>query len=101
MNIIPIPKKLQVAGFTYKIEQDAHASRELDRKSCYGDTQESSLTLRIDGHQSPQLKSHTFIHEVLHIVDEIYNNHDMTEAEIHSIGHGLSQVLEQLGVRFG
>ena|SRR3990167_132499 len=101
MITIPIPKKIQVAGFTYKIEQNGRAQHELQRVSNYGDNQEFSLTMRIDGNLSSQLRSHTFVHEILHIINDTYNNHNMTEEAIHSMGHGLSQVLEQLGVRFG
>jgi len=100
MNNISIPKKLQVGGFVYTVKQGPLVNKELERCSDYGNAREQDLEVRIASNVPPQIRSSTFIHEVLHCVDAVYNNHQMTEGQIHSMSHGLLQVFEGLGVRF-
>ncbi len=42
----------------------------------------------------------SFIHELLHIINCVYNNHNMSEDSIDASGAGLFQILSQWNVEF-
>ena len=92
-----IPKRLKVGGQVYEVVYP-HIFQE--RLSLGGLADHVTNTIRIaalgDG-GIPYAKENieeAFIHELLHCVDVVYNNHDLEEATVTRLAEGLYQALK-------
>ncbi len=97
---IKIPRRIRVGGYDYTIGMSTAFDKELHSD---GDKVQASSRLRriiVSSVLSPQDFSETFIHEILHAVDDIYANSSLIENQNYLIANGLFQVFEQLGIRF-
>ncbi len=97
---IPVPGTIKVGGFDYEILADKKSNAELRANNWLGSHSNFLQVIRLDEDTTPQHFSDTFLHEALHAVDLVYNNGSCDEKTINTLGHGLLQVFEQLGVRF-
>ncbi|MDA2921691.1 hypothetical protein MYX07_00310 [Patescibacteria group bacterium AH-259-L07] len=92
-----IPKKIKVGGHIYKV---IYPYRFKEREDLYGRTNEGRkeifvTNLDANGNKLPQTKiEETFLHELLHAVDQTYNNNDLKEEIVARMGEGLYQVLK-------
>lgn len=99
-----IPKKLKVGGHTYQIVQGYQFQERID---LTGQADHSLLTIRLgDRDQNGALKPRskveaTFIHELLHCVDDIYNSSKLEEVLVDRLAEGLYQVLNDNGLLKG
>ena len=94
-----VPKKLKVAGHTYKVQWDTDRLVQMDwRGDCHHGTHVMSLAKKCgDGTiANPSNIEETFIHEMIHCVDAQYNNHQLTEEQVVRLGTGFHQVLKDL-----
>lgn len=91
-----IPKELKVGGRVYKVLYP-HVFVETN---FYGLANHVSNTISIaargEGGESVANENieQTFLHELLHCVDVVYNNHDLTEDVVTRLAEGLYQVLK-------
>lgn len=97
---IKIPDTIKIGGFDYKIRTDDEAARSLQASSLVGEHSAIELVLRLHPLQVPQQFSNTFIHEILHGVDRVYNGGSLTEQQSSVLANGLHQIFEQLGITF-
>lgn len=94
---IEIPKSIKVGGKTYSI---LYPYVFTERTDLRGQTCSDTLEIKISDQLKTGEKFHTeniqetFIHEVLHAVDIIYNSNKLEEDEITRLGEGLFQVLK-------
>lgn len=92
-----IPKQLKVGGHVFKVWEKY---RFQDRSDRCGQSEIDELRIKIthmtqNGTLRPRSQiEQTFIHEMLHCVDGIYNNHKLTEDDVSRISEGLYQVLQ-------
>lgn len=92
-----IPKKIRVGGHYYKI----HVVDGEDQKkggNNWGKTFHHQKEIYIDKTAAPTQQEQTFIHEILHCVDKVYNGDELFEkqgeAMVCRLAEGLYQVLK-------
>ena len=97
---IPLPEMIKVGGFNYTIKVDAENDTLLTDNDSWGEHSGRQRVLRILSTAPEQQFSKTFIHEVLHAIDMVYQSNKLNDEEVSAISNGLLQVLEELGIRF-
>ena len=91
-----IPEKLKVGGMHYKII-DNYKFKETE---LMGQAVHSQNEIRLSSKDTynqeypQQKKEECFVHEMLHAIDNVYNNSDTEEKVIHRLSQGLYQVLQ-------
>ena len=94
---IKVPKSIKVGGFDYKVIFKDGESQDGEKWGWWrNDPQE----IEVRGDAPPQRFSSTFLHEVMHAVDDTYLGSKLVESDIVGLVAGLHQVLEQLNIRF-
>ena len=92
---IPIPKSIPVGGHIYKVRLV---------RNLFKDTAESAQCLywseQINIDTDVPSLTESFIHEVFHAVDRIYNNHSLSEDTVDALAEGWFQVLSDMGITF-
>jgi hypothetical protein len=92
-----IPSKVKVGGFTYKVIKNYKFKE--DSTLC-GQTDNSLLEVRISyidisGEKRKEEKiEEIFLHEILHLVNQIYNANKLDEETVTRLTMGLYQVLK-------
>ncbi len=94
---IKIPKTIKVGGFDYRITFDLVNDEE---GSKWGWWRNFPQEIELSKEAPEQRRSHTFIHELLHAIDDTYLGNKLSEDEVIGLTTGLHQILEQLGIRF-
>ncbi len=97
---ILLPSTIKIGGFDYEIKVDGETDTLLIDNDNWGEHSGRQRLLRIKSTAPPQQFSKTFIHEILHAIDLVYQNGKLSNEEVSAISNGLLQVLEQLDVRF-
>ena len=97
---IKVPSSIKVGGYDYIIEVSPEHDKELEDFDNWGEHSARLKRIRIRSRCSEQQFSETFLHEILHAVDEVYNHHGLNNEIVSALSQGLFQVLEQLGIRF-
>ena len=95
-----IPKKVKVAGHTYKVGIENERLNESGLAGdCWHGELKIGLTDELRGGKKapPSYIEETFIHEILHCVDVQYNNNQLTEEQVVRLATGLHQVTKDLG----
>ncbi len=98
MNI-EVPKTIQVGGFGVTVDFVNH-DMDLHSRRRYGESDFVVKLIKVESRYSPEQTSQTFIHELLHQVDDIYNNDALGDECIDRLAQGLWQVFKQLGINF-
>ena len=92
-----IPASIKVGGHTYKVIVKLGLWREAGN---HGESLHNLQEIRLETLQHSEMLGAAFIHEILHCIDRVYNNHNLTEDVVDAIAEGLYQVLNDLGVTF-
>lgn len=100
MNEIAIPKSINIGPYTFSVVWGETINGELDRAKCYGTTDSTNQTIRLDSAAMPQRISNTFIHEILEAISDPWTDNKLGHDMIDPIANALTQVFEQMGVRF-
>ena len=95
-----IPSSLKIGGFTVSVCMDKETQKLLDEKCIYGQYSSLQLQIRLKNDLIPELFNYTFLHELIHAIDNIYCSDKLDEGTVNGIANGLLQVFEQLGIRF-
>lgn len=95
---ISVSDIIKVGCFDIAVLEDSKG--EVKAKSVYGDFSSLFMRIRIDGDLLPQQLSSAFLHELIHAIDWVYCGDRLDETQASGLAHGLTQVLEQLGIRF-
>ncbi len=96
-----IPKKLKVGAHLYDVIFPYKFSERTDLR---GQTCHLTLRIKLTEHTNeaqPIAKSNielTFLHEIIHCVDQVYNGGKMDEDSVERMGEGLYQVLQDNGL---
>lgn len=96
-----LPKSVKVGGHTYRV-LFPYGFRE--RTDLAGQTDHQLLEMRIaevdsSGNvRAPTTVEETFIHELLHAVDRVYNGHSLSEEQVMRLSEGLYQTLKDSGL---
>ena len=101
MDIIDISKGVDVGGFHYIVDVGETAQKELHAESCNGQCNTETSRITLNRYADAEHLSKTFIHELLEAVNHIYCHDNLEHNQITSLGYGIHQAMESLGVRFG
>lgn len=91
-----IPKKLKVGGMTYKVDKNYNfKDNELMGQAVHSQNIIKLSERDQQGHRYPQdKKEETFMHEVIHAVDCIYNSGNLDEKTVCHLSQGMYQTLK-------
>ena len=92
-----IPKKIKVGGHIYDVDTNYFFKERFDRCGSSDHQQKEIKITKIDTGGRPRHISDvevTFIHELLHCVDEVYNANSLEEKSVSVLAEGLYQVLK-------
>ena len=95
---VKIPKTIKVGGLDYKIKWVIPTDKE-SGEEVWGWWRNHPRIIEIHPEADDCQVSSTFIHELLHAIDDCLMGNKLAEQDIKNITAGLHQVLEQLGVR--
>jgi len=96
-----IPSKIKIGGYIYKVIKDYKFKERID---LIGQADHDLLEIRLSqkdtgGNQKEtSVIEATYIHEVLHCINKIYNGSKLEEKDIIQLGEGLYQVLIDNGM---
>ena len=96
---VKIPKQIKIAARTYNVISDKHFIRDTgDRGRCTYHTQE----IKFDGEMVGDTRNVTFLHEIVHIIDEHYCGREGIDEKVTcGLSEGIYQFLkEDLGIEF-
>ena len=99
---VPIPKKFKLGGIAYKVLSGRTTDTMLEDNNWKGCHESSCNTANLILHtklDAAQL-SNTFLHEVLHSIDNVYFSHKLGEERVAGISSALADIFDQIGVRF-
>ncbi len=96
---IKIPQSIKVGGFTYTIKLDKN-NRVLRSENRYGQCSYTDREILVETEFSRDQTNQTFLHEILHSVDSVYNNTALCDEVVDRLSNGLHQIFDQLGVNF-
>jgi len=93
-----IPKVLKVGGIKYKIERKRTLDRGENKYSAVAKHRQAIIRIAFfdnEGEPYDQQKiEECFMHELLHCVDDVYNNQKLKEDMVDRLSQGLYQVLK-------
>jgi len=98
--LIEIPNTLEIAGYTYNVLYNKDITIKLLEDCKKAGILYGSREIHFDYRSDNQEISNGFIHEILHGVDQYYNNHELNEDTIERMANGLHQIFNQLGIEF-
>lgn len=87
-----IPEKVTIGGVDFNITWQKGLGRNAAKR---GETQYFDREIRLDPDLVEQDKEQTFIHEITHAVDSVFDCH-LSESQAKRMAHGVYQVLRQL-----
>jgi nitrate reductase beta subunit len=91
MKPLRIPRRLQIGGTVYTVEY-----KDLDSYEG-GNIDFINSKIILDKTLGRQQTQRVFLHEVLHAIDESYNNGKLDERTTDRLGHGLHQFIREMG----
>lgn len=95
-----IPSAVKVGGMVYAVQR----RRKFDSPTQWGRVDHALNTIQLsehDQHGAPaacENVEQTFMHEILHVVDHVYNSEGLEEDAVERLSHGLYQVLKDNGL---
>lgn len=93
-----IPESIKVGGHTYKI---IFSETLWIREGNIGQARHNTdQTIELEVRLHPDQTAASFLHEMLHAIDRVYNKGSLAEDEIDAIAEGLFQVLSDMGIFF-
>lgn len=94
-----IPKQIQVGGKTYSIITGYKFQERSDRIGHCDNVQQKIVISDVDGNGNMahiERVEETFIHEIIHAIDCIYNAGKLDDDTVCRLSEGFTQVLKQL-----
>jgi len=89
-----VPKEIKVGSHTYAIRfnQDVTDAGE------YGRVNHRTQLMELAPERPQSQRATSLIHELLHIVNNVYNNRRCQEDDIDALAEGLGQILKEQGI---
>lgn len=97
MNDMKRPENIEVGNRTYKVVID---STLLLREGLFADCDHQKLKISINPRFSSGQLDETLWHEVIHIINSVFLNNKLNEEDINSLGNGLTQAVQSMGISF-
>lgn len=89
-----------IGGHTYKIKMGPAINAELRDCGLRGSHSDLWREIKLSTDKAPAEFSLIFEHELIHAINSIYLDGDLSEMQMSRISEGLLQVLVQLGIQF-
>ena len=93
---VKIPQEIKLGGLVYTVLQGYQFK---ERADIRGQTDHDMLLIRIPGKPAPQCDKYAsqaieeiFVHELVHLLDFVYNSHALDEEQVLRLAHGLYQL---------
>jgi len=93
---VKITSPIQVGGHWYKIIRDG----KIDDFGHLGDINYRTQTITIDPNKPTSQQEESLIHELHHLVNQVYCNGRLEESDVDPLSEGIYQALKQLGIEF-
>ena len=97
---VDISKGIQVGGFCFQVKKSDRKDKELLLRNHSGECDYVDKCISLYQDMDDIDTSEVFLHETIHAIDLIYNDHRLSEEMVGHLGYGLHQVMESLGIRF-
>lgn len=97
---IEISSPVKIGGLDYSIESDTESDKYLRSIQAFGAHNAWLQWIKLRTDLTPQGFSQAFIHEVLEAGNNTYLNNKLDDSSIDPLASALTQVMEQLGIRF-
>jgi len=94
VTLIKVPRTIRIGGHQYTIVFSQGVSDAGD----YGRVNHRTLTIELAPERPMSQKAASLIHEILHIINNVYNNRHCEEDDLDALAEGFNQVLEALGI---
>ena len=94
---VKIQPVIKIDGHWVKIFYEDNLS---DYHGKYGQSRFAECEIAIDRSISDSFKMQAIIHELLHFIDNTYNNYRLEEAETDALATGIHTLLVDMGVEF-
>ena len=92
---IKVPREIKMASHKYTVKFDPHMRHD---EACYGQVNHRRQEINIETSVPPSTRNQTLLHEVLHIIDNVYVC-GMDEGDLERLSSGLSEFFfNNLGV---
>lgn len=92
-----IPKTLKVGGIKYKVEKHRVLDKDTGKFSAIAKHRQAviklGLTFEGEAYDIQKIEE-SFMHELIHCVDSVYNNQSLNEDTVDRLSQGLYQVLK-------
>lgn len=92
---IMVKKQYQVGGHIYTVVLDA----DLEKQNDWGATDHTGQRIYINPFRAESQMTESLIHELVHVVNEVFLHHELAEAHVGSLAQGLLQVVIQHGIK--
>lgn len=89
-----IPPKVQIGGHTYSIT----FNEDLKDDNDWGRVNHRLLRIELNPARPLSQMLGALIHELLHVINNVYGNSCLEEGDMHNVSEGLTQVFQQLGI---
>ena len=86
-----VKKQYQVGGHIYTVVLDA----DLEKQNDWGVTDHISQRIYINPFRAESQMTESLIHELIHIVDEVFLHHELGEVHVSNLAQGLLQIIIQ------
>lgn len=95
MITIKVPKQIQVGGHTYSIA----LSKDLKDSDSWGAVNNRLQIIVINIERPESQRVEALIHEILHVINNVYHNGNLEEGDVSDVSEGFCQVFSQLGIK--
>lgn len=89
-----IPPRIQIGGHTYSVVLNVDLKDDND----YGRVNHRLQKIELNPARPMSQRVEAFIHELLHVINNVYGNANLSEEDIGVVSEGLLQVFQQLGI---
>ena len=95
---VRIPSRIKIGGHWVKI---FYEDKLYDNHAKYGQSRFAECEIALqDRDMSDSRKAHTLLHELMHFIDNTYNNYKLGEDDIDALATGIHTLLVDLGIEF-
>jgi hypothetical protein len=97
-TVFKVPRSLHIGPYVYKVRSDAEAVTRCEAAGAIGLCGRDNHRIDVQPDLKQPAKTKVILHEVLHAVDDQYNDGKCCE-DVDHLAKGFTQVFEQMGIR--
>ncbi len=95
---VKVPQKIKIGGHWVSIHYE---DKLMDNHGKYGQSRFPECEIALQQRDmADSMKSHALLHELVHFIDNTYNNYALDEATTNALASGIFALLTDLGIEF-